>query len=1136
MKRKSLVGLFIVIGLAGLVLIGASVDFAGDLVVREADKAVKELMGADLNVAGISGNPIKGFTTGKITLSEEGRQIFSAGFLEVKINLMSLFSKSPKVSVLSVGGVDMDADALAEQVAQMKFEGGGGGEIPIETFKIVDSVVRSRWGRADISDIALSFAGKEIQADMDMAVNGIPVNGKTTAVVDGKNVDISSLSVNVGKGSISASGRVAPSLAVSGNIRELDLKELIAFWPVVPADGFDGKVSAGFKGEGEWNTPVLAGDIDYSGKSILGYPVESVKAKWTLSADKLAVTDIDARILAMPLEGGLSVAFAKDKAPAIDLALSGTGIKMAELKKLYPAMGEVSGEIEKFTINASGTADALQGAVHFSAPSLGAFGFTVADSAAQVKIAPKTATINAKTVFEGAPAFVQGTVSDYMSAPKLDLTANIRSFNLARAASLAPAVKEFALSGAVDADFALKGAATAPNVSGKIWSKKVSAMKETIESPSVSFGLKGSAVSISSASAKWRGAALSASGTVSAGQKLNITAELKNIQPGALAPFYPDIAQFKIKGAANAKAVVTGNAASPKIDLTISSASLGLLDSVSLKNLSVATSLSGDLKNIAGADLDLDVGADSAALEGLGLTNLSVKLKKTGQKVTINSASAKSGKGSISASGGVTLGAKPGDEGSLDLNVKVSGADLASLAKTGGLAVPLGGALDGTVTVKGAFSNPSISVKAASPRVTVSGLAASNVSLGLSGSMKEMKIDEFKSGFGGGTLSGTGNIKLGASPDVTVDISGSELDLGALTSGMPDAKELHIAGKVNASFKGRFAGASGKGQGSITSPSLTVMGLKASNLSYPVSLEGNTLWGKGASVNFYGGKITGSGSLDISTLKFSHSAQFSGVDINGVVQDFTGGMGGKITGQAKGSANVSGSFGPKFAVSGKGNASVGSGAVTGFKAVDIVAKLYGSSGIRYADVSVPFRIETGRIILDKGTRVNAPKNDTLYKFLTAEGPIGPKGTLKLQCAGNVNIQLINALTGGAVGGLTAGALEDVLKGIVGGAQKGMSAADFRDVSFSLGGTMEKPGVSNLKVAKGAQQTAPADTKPAEQPKPVPQPAKTPEQAILEKIIKPKPAPAPAPAPAPKPEPKKPEDILKEKLLESIFKK
>jgi translocation and assembly module TamB len=129
-----------------------------------------------------------------------------------------------------------------------------------------------------------------------------------------------------------------------------------------------------------------------------------------------------------------------------------------------------------------------------------------------------------------------------------------------------------------------------------------------------------------------------------------------------------------------------------------------------------------------------------------------------------------------------------------------------------------------------------------------------------------------------------------------------------------------------------------------------------------------------------------------------------------------------------------------------------------------------------------------------------------------------------------------------LGGLTAGSLEDALKGVLGGAQKGMEKADFRDISLSVGGTVEKPSVSNLKVAPGAQQPAAPAQKPAEQP----QAPKTPEQAILEKIIKPAekpapapvPAPAPTPAPAPKPkpeEPKKPEDILKEKLLESIFK-
>ena len=79
MGKKKMIGLFLVVGLAGLVLIGASMDFAGDLVVREATKAVKEMLGADLTVDGISGNPIKGFTTGKISLVKEGKPLFSAG-------------------------------------------------------------------------------------------------------------------------------------------------------------------------------------------------------------------------------------------------------------------------------------------------------------------------------------------------------------------------------------------------------------------------------------------------------------------------------------------------------------------------------------------------------------------------------------------------------------------------------------------------------------------------------------------------------------------------------------------------------------------------------------------------------------------------------------------------------------------------------------------------------------------------------------------------------------------------------------------------------------------------------------------------------------------------------------------------
>ncbi|MBL3539417.1 hypothetical protein [Aminivibrio sp.] len=1130
MGKKKMIGLFLVVGLAGVVLIGAGVDFAGDLVVRETTKAVKETLGADLIVDGISGNPIKGFTTGKITLVKEGKPLFSADFLEVKLNLMSLLSKSPKLRVVSVGGVTADADALAEQISRLSFESGSGGEIPVETVRLVDSTITSKWAKADITSIGLSFSGKDIDADLDLAVNGVAVRGKTAVLLDGNIVDVKSMALNVGKGSVSASGRVSPSLAVSGTLKELDLKELVAFWPVVPADGFDGKVSLNFRGDGEWNAPSFAGDVNYSGKSVLGYPVDSVRAKWALGADKLSVTDLEAGVLAMPLSGSMSLGFAPGKPPVLDLDLAGTSIKVAELKKLYPDIGDVSGEIDKFTLKLSGAADALDGTVEFSAPVLGAFGYSVTNSAAQVKINPKVLTVSAKSNFEGAPITAQGTITDYMTSPKLNLTGNLRSFNLAKAAALVPELKDPALAGTVNADVTVKGTAAVPEISGKAWSNKLTAMKETVEAPSVSFALKGKTVNIIGASAKWRGSSLSGSGTIAADGKLNLKATLENLQPGAIAAFYPDIARYKIKGAVTAGATVTGTTSTPKIDLSLTSGLLGLLDMATFKNLKVATTLAGDLKAIEKADLDLDIGAGSAAVQGITFSDLAVKLRKTGQKINISSASVKSGKGTITGSGSATLGAKQGEDGTLDLAAKISGADLGFIAGAGGLDFPLGGVVDGTVTVKGPFSNPAVTVKASSPKVTLSGMAATDVALGLSGNTKEMKIEEFSSKFGGGTLGATGNVKLGAAPDITVDISGKDLDLAVLTSGMPDAKEFRIGGRVNATFKGRFAGASGKGEGAVTSQSLTVMGLKATALNYPLVLEGNTLSGKGAGASFYGGKASGNGSLDISTMKFSHSVELSGVDVNGVLQDFTGGLGGKITGLAQGSANVSGTLAPKFAFSGKGSAKIGEGAVSGFKVLDIVTKLHGISGIRYTEVTAPFRLETGRIIFEKGTKATAPQNDPLYRFLTAEGPVGPKGALKLQVAGNVNIQIINALAGGTLGGLTAGSLEDALRGVLGGARKGMEKADFRDISFSVGGTVEKPSVSNLNVAPGAQQPAATQLQnPAEQP----QAPKTPQQAIIDQIMNPAPAPAPA---SPTEEPKKPADIIKEKLLESIFNK
>lgn len=1151
-NKKAFLALSLVVALVGVLLIVGSMDFAGDMVVREARKAVKEYLGVDLTVEAIQGNPVKGYSMGGVSLAKDGEKMLSAGSLEAKLSLMSLLS-SPKLSLISLGGVEMDVDRLAKQIAKMEFKSGGDGDIPIEEFRLVDSLLTSRWARAAIRAVRLSFSGRTINSDVDLDLNTIPIKGKMSVLLDGPAMTFNSLSMNVGKGAVSAEGAILPKLAVSGNLKDLDVKQLVAFWPVVPEEGFDGKVSMTFKGSGTWEAPLLEGALEYGGTSLLGYPVQSVAAKWGYGDNKLSVSDLMAQVLGIPLSGHMSMAFG-EKAPVVDIGLSGSGMKVEELKKLYPNMGDVTGEVQNFSVKASGPADALKGTIELNAPKIGARGYTLSSTVAQVKVAPGTATVSGKSLFEGAPVTMQGSVEDYMTSPKLNLTANIRAFDLAKAALLTPEAKNLALTGSLNGDVAVKGTAAAPVITGKVWSDRVSAMKELFESPSVEFSLKGDQVSITKSAAKWRGANLSASGTANHKGTLNITALLENIQPAGIASFYPDIAQYKIKGSATVKAIVTGTATAPKIDLTVSSANLALMDGISVKNLKATTAFAGDPKTMASSDMDLTVRAASLSAAGLGVNDLGVRIKKQGRTVNIDSMTAALGKGSLSGKGTATLASKTGEDGTLDVSVNVADADLAALASAGGLGVPLAGTANAVATVKGKFSAPSITLKGTSPRVSVAGMTGTDVSVDLSGTPKELVIESFGAKFGGGALSGKGTVRTGGeTPDVTMDLSGSNLDLKALTSGMPDAEGLGISGKVDVSFNGRFAGSAGKGRGVVTSTALTVMGLKGTDLKAPIGLEGNMLSSDGVTLSFYGGTAGGTGTLDLGTMKFQARGEMKRVDLNGLIQDFTGGLQGKVTGLVAGSANLSGTLSP-LAYSGKGSATVGEGAISGFKGLTVLTALYGSSSVRYADVVVPFRLGTKQVVLEKGTRANAHKGDKLYEYLAAEGPVGPNGALKLQCEGSVNIQAMNAILGGTMGalgeGLSTKTLEGVLKGALGGAQEIGGEADYRKVSFTVGGTTAKPSVGNLKVAPGAKQPK-EEEKPAEKKTlqdvisdTIEEKVAVPQEEMEPKVVpevRPKPIPEPTPKPAPKPlpeppAPKKSEDVIKDKILESIFKK
>ncbi len=85
--------------------------------------------------------------------------------------------------------------------------------------------------------------------------------------------------------------------------------------------------------------------------------------------------------------------------------------------------------------------------------------------------------------------------------------------------------------------------------------------------------------------------------------------------------------------------------------------------------------------------------------------------------------------------------------------------------------------------------------------------------------------------------------------------------------------------------------------GSIASPAIGAYGLKLVNVAIPLTLEGSSLKSTNGTLDFYGGKVTNSFSVDLGSMKFSNTLNANDFDVNAVAQDASGGMGGKITGK-----------------------------------------------------------------------------------------------------------------------------------------------------------------------------------------------------------------------------------------------
>ena len=1103
---KFIAGLFIVLAVL-LVTLSLS-DIGGGAILKFAQEYLAENYKLSLTAQKITGNPIKGYTLHDFELADSKNKILSAGFLSGRMNFPALFRGKIRLAEISLGGLDMDVDNLIATVENLKNsfkpvafnspslipnpslvtpayadDKNSLPDIPLDRFSIKESRLTSQYGVFEISEAGADLVNFDI--DIDGNINGLPVKGDIDISTGLTNINRSE--INFGSGKITATGGLADE-------NNLDLSEITALYPdALNSNDFSGKLNLNADAAGAVNDPRISGTLDYKGVKIFALPVERASANFSYSNYRLALNNIQANALNIPIQGEIAAANRPNEITSVMIKLDGTEANLDGLDKILkiPELKTLSGKVSAFSTNISGPINALSGLVNFSAPKISYQGRTVTNIKAQMKLAKSdTANVDGKFNFEGANGFLQGTIASILTKPSFNLTAKLADLNIKKIENMIPDASDYKLSGVITAAATLKGNLSNPVISGSLNSPEFSGFGQKITKPVVNFTFADQTLTLSKTEGTLNGMPINLSGTItplpSANPKLNINATIA-MTPANLKAYVPDINQYSLKGTINAGVKIQGTANNPSINLMASSQNLQAMNMLTAKNIELTTTAGGDLSKLE--KININASAKSITASGVTFNDVKAAINKNADKISLSKFNAASGTGKITGDGTAAISGKE----PMNFNFKFEKLALASLASASG--VDIKGDLSGNLKIAGANSNPEIFFTAGAPVINAMGFVLNNFAADLSGTAKSLKFNKVTANVEGSEIVALGNVQF--SPmKFNVALNGNNIKLENLISEMPDLKN-NLAGTAGFTFNlnGTDKGASGKG--TLTVPNLKAFGMNLTKVNLPLSYSGNSFASANGTAGFYGGSLKNNFNFDINSMKFTDNIEASGVDVNNLIQDASGGLGGKITGKGKLTMKINGAVKDSATYSGSGNFSMGAGAITGFKWLDLITRLHKSNGIQYASVNAPLSLQTGKLIIKSGAIANANKNDALYKYakLTKDGVINFSGkdvTIDFTAEGNINYQLINAIQGGSAGGLEAllkggtATLQDGLKtflsGGLKGAEKVASTGDFRTMSMRISGKAASPSFSNLKIGastlKNQTQTKSADVKQA----------------------------------------------------------
>lgn len=542
----------------------------------------KQYLDADLTVGALRWHPVFGLSVRDIEVARGGEKMLSVGRVTASLFVPSLIGGSPRLSRISVTGVDTSMEKIQALIPKTEKKSDAPLNIPIDVIFLRDVKVDTPYGAVAVDKGAVRIEdSSHFDADVSASVNGVPlrIDGAVENRPDG-GWSSSGLAVHLADGRAELSGALFPSQDVKFALADFDLSVAAQLVPKINEYGVKGLLS------GEGSASLIDGKFISEGSGTLnkavvrGMPLDGVSVKWNVTPEMIKAELNQGKVFDSELAGSFELDMTKpDK--YLKFSAEAKNLKFDDWKNRLGggangAAASASGEISSLTANLEGPLNALKGRVELGPSQLGYKQIKLKDLRGSAVFDGKPAGVLDLTgTSEGRALALKGTLSLGDKIPT-DLTFTSEGIVLDKVLKSFPQTAKLNTEGSIAVSGTCKGLmgkwvvglrASTPSVSvdkiGKISNISVIA----------SYAMETGVFSLERSSAQWNGVTATAAGSFSQngadGGALDFKGTFKNADVKRFYAYADILKSLKIAGVASGSWSVTGTPSAPVVKANV---------------------------------------------------------------------------------------------------------------------------------------------------------------------------------------------------------------------------------------------------------------------------------------------------------------------------------------------------------------------------------------------------------------------------------------------------------------------------------------------------------------------------------------------------------------------------------------